>query len=292
MTSPLGAASVNGLISSLSEARLPALDRGLLFGHALFETLLVLKGHMVSWEAHWQRLSQGCKRTLITLPCEEILNTQACQVVAAATERLGRTPEKMQLRIVVTGGSHLALWDDSILHDEAHVVMLCREAPNIVARQKGITLKMLEDMRPVAFVDLKSCNYLPNMLALAAARRAGYDDSVFVSPQGFLTECTTASLVWIDTDGTICSTPAAGQCLPGTTIETLARALEKAEHPFAWRTLHQDHLPQIRGMFMVSSVRGLVPIRQIDSLDLPLAPCGAMLTELLNLAQEAQAESS
>lgn len=289
----IGAACVNGKITPLAQATLPLLDRGFLFGHSVFETILVLQGRLILWGDHLARLKHGCARALIPCPDEDEILTWIRETVRLATSEIGHVPNKMQLRVVISGGGSLSLWDDSILTATPHVAMFCREAASLPAHSldRGISLKTTSETRGTAFLDIKSSAYLPNILALADARNAGFDDAVFVNASNELTECTTASLVWMNMQGEFCTCPEAGNCLPGTTILALMNALERAGRRLHKRALSLDDLPSARALFMVSSVRGAVPVARVDDTAFPVqAEVARQIEAGLAAEQERNAE--
>ncbi len=109
MHEEVGVAVVNGKVFQLSEASIPILDRGLLFGHSVFETILVEKGQMVQWERHYLRLSAGCHKSLIRVPEKENIE----QMIQLAIEENIKYSQmqiyKMAIRIIVTGGTSINL---------------------------------------------------------------------------------------------------------------------------------------------------------------------------------------
>ena len=51
-------------------------DRGLLYGDGLFETMAVCNSEIQLWEAHWQRLTFGCKQLSIELPDQNTIEEE------------------------------------------------------------------------------------------------------------------------------------------------------------------------------------------------------------------------
>lgn len=263
----IGVAIVNGKIQPLAQANIPLCDRGFLFGHSLFETLLVHKGKIVGWEDHFARLKQGCTRTFIALPDEEYLKELAQTAVEENIKQSGRVNLKANLRIIVTGGSSLDL---PIKRENGHlpksnVVILCRNVsgPQVELYEKGTTLFSFQDFRNSSLIELKSTNYLFNLIAIETARTHGFDDALFYRDE-FFTESTTANFIWFDENKTIYSAPPHENCLAGTTLSLLKKMLDEMQMPFQWKALGKHQLPQVCGCALVSSVRGVLPVRQID----------------------------
>lgn len=262
-----GSASVNGEISSLDRAQIPLLDRGFLFGHGVFETVLVLDGGLVLWKEHMARLSAGCKKARIVMPSVELLLEQALNLTRDNIKNSGRTEEKMQLRIVITGGNSYNLWESEQDTRPPNIIMFCRNIPGVSAAwyREGISLQSSLESRASHTIDIKSTNYFLHMLALATAQDSGNEDAIFVTSDGEFRESTTASFLWIDSDGNLATCPTEQRCLPGTTLIALKRALAKKGDCLLETALTRATLGKARGAAILSATRGLVPVRSIDN---------------------------
>ena len=281
-----GVAVVNGKALRLDQARLPVDDRGFLFGHAVFETILVLQGRVIAWNDHMARLARGCDRVHIRMPDVRLLRNQLREAVALNTKETGALARKVSVRLIVTGGSSTTLAvprGEDGTPNEPNVVILCKDAPGTSASlmKKGVALATFGEARTMPLVDVKSTNYLWNLLALEHARAKGADDAVFVTSDGYLSECTTANFVWVNADRLVCAMPNKDHCLPGTTLQALSRALRKHEHMINEAPLHVSDLGAAACCLALSSVRGLVPVKSIDGHTFDLEN-SAELVEYLN----------
>ncbi len=263
---------IDGQLSSLVEARIPVTDRGFLFGHAIFETILAIGDGLVFWEAHAARLRAGSLRARIQCPTEEELLGAISVALEAMREKFGATDQsRMSVRLILTGGNGLNLAptrsEEGSLA-KGRVVVMCKPATVLSDTQwnQGFTLKTCSDSRNKELVDIKSSNYLWNMMCLDDALIEGYDDALFVNASGEISEASTSSFVWMSRDeNCIYSAPQESNVLPGTTLMCLQNALEALGHSVKWRSLRVENLNEAAACALISSVRGLVPIRQIDN---------------------------
>jgi D-alanine transaminase len=287
-----GSALINNQLSTIEEAKIPLLDRGFLFGHGVFETVLVLDGGLVLWNEHLDRLASGCKKARITQPSKEELLQKCKQLVEDNVSRSGGIAEKMQLRIIVTGGNHPVLWDKSQEQREPNIILFCRNIPGVSEDwyRNGISLKSAPESRAQHTIDIKSTNYLLHMLALADACDAGHEDALFVTPDGEFRECTTASFLWITNSGEIASCPHEQRCLPGTTLLALKRALERQGEHLQEIALKRSALPQARGAAILSATRGVVPVRAIDQHVFDVPTLSERFAELNSILKKEQKE--
>lgn len=273
-----GIVLINDKVTSLEEAQIPLTDRGFLFGHALFETILVYKGNIIHWKAHFNRLKQGCTKAFLSFPNEKSLFNLAKKAVDENIKQQGFIAEKISLRIMVTGGNSLdfPIQKKEGKLPESSIMIICRDAagPSKEQYENGIKLYPCLDFRNQALLDVKSNSYLFNLMCLENARAHSFDDALFYK-DGFFTESTTANFIWFDQDQNVYSTPFDQNCLAGTTLSLLVNAFGKYKIPFAWKALPAplsspsaalSSRDLIAGCALVSSIRGILPIKQIDQI--------------------------
>ena len=258
-------------LSSIESATIPITDRGLLFGHAIFETMLALGGDLVLWEEHLARLRAGALRARLGCPDEPTLRhaLQECMshFINSHDPALSK---KFSVRLILTGGDGLSLQpkrDEQGLLATARIIVICRPAsgPSEEMRRRGYALKVGADARSKELVDIKSCSYLWNLMCLDDALIDGFDDALLVNPNGEISESTTASFIWMTkTDQVLCSAPQENNVLPGTTLLCLQNALAALGHDIRWQALKVGRYEDVLACALVSSVRGLVPVGRID----------------------------
>ncbi len=84
------------LVNGLPVEHISVSDRGLQYGDGLFETLAIDAGRPLLWDAHLQRLLDGCRRLAIPAPATDVLADEAGQLCAGQARAV--------LKIVVTRG--------------------------------------------------------------------------------------------------------------------------------------------------------------------------------------------
>ena len=75
--------SARVLVDGVADASVAALDRGLLYGDGLFETVLFVDGHAPLWARHMTRLTDGCARLALPMPDPALLAAEAARVIEA-----------------------------------------------------------------------------------------------------------------------------------------------------------------------------------------------------------------
>ncbi len=255
----------------MNQAKIPLTDRGLLFGHSVFETILVLKGKIVFWQKHINRMKHGCLKTNIPIFDEKRLQQRAESLIQRLiSNNENKIPERISLRIIITAGASytLSLLEDVFTPCEylfAKVISSYSQSDKI----KSVSLMSFLDQRNKSLIDVKSCNYLFNYLCIDKSTKKGFDDAIFIDEKGFFTEGTTFNFIWIKDEKTICCSPLEENCLPGTTLAQLIERIAQTDFCLAWEALHQKEMTNILGCAILSSTRLIIPVARIDDFHFP-----------------------
>lgn len=259
--------SVNGKITSPEEAMIPALDRGFLFGDNVFETFVAFHGKILDLDRHLARLRKSAAELMMEVPFSD---EELIFELQSLAEKVGAA--KTSLRLVITRGEGLGLKFDQKL--KPNKIIYCTEAPKLEASiySDGISLKRMAspfiDRGPAA----KTGNYLRAIVALLRAERAGMQDILWTNSEKEITEASTANIFFIGREGDnvfVKTPPAHSGILLGITRETIMQLLNNAKIPVSEEVIFADELPRFDEAFVCSTVRGLVPVNQIDNHKLP-----------------------
>ncbi|WP_189198251.1 aminotransferase class IV [Micromonospora fulviviridis] len=260
------------------EAVLRGDDRGVLHGDGLFETLHLRGGQPWLLDAHLARLRAGAAVIGLALPPTDVL------VELLDTVRAGWPPEvEGALRLVCTRGPEGG--------GPATIYATLGEVPAAArrARRDGVTVATLPlgvaaRSRPELGwlpAGVKSTSYAVSTAARRWAERAGVDDVLWVSTDGYVLEAPTANVVWL-TGTALCTVPAAQTgILPGVTATWLL------DHAHELGLQPEERLPtptdlhKADAIWLTSSLRGLAEIRSLDKSPRPHSPVTAPLLTLL-----------
>ena len=69
------------IINGESGNLISSLDRGLLYGDGVFETIAIKHGQPQFWPEHFERLRQGCSKLNLTGLSESILTSELSQLI-------------------------------------------------------------------------------------------------------------------------------------------------------------------------------------------------------------------
>ena len=239
---------LNGVLTPAGEAVLPATDRALTHGLGLYETLKLVAGVPVFFEEHVTRLEHGILALGIDTEIDRTVLADQIRRLSAASDVLDGA-----CRLLVTAGAPGGTPSMLIQAD----VRLFPQRPLHVVTYRGVRVS----------AQYKAMTVMQSYLAQQTAARAGVDDALLVDGEGRIFEGATSNVFVVRAGGLI-TPPAEGDILPGVLrakVEELAAAAGMTVIE-AW--VRVADLRPDDGMMLTSSVRGVVPVDNVDGVRL------------------------
>lgn len=182
------------LVNGSTQDSLPVTDRGLAYGHGLFETIRVAHGVPLLWAEHMERMREGCERLRIDWP--EDMETS----LAADAERLCAGSDAM-LKLMITAGSG-GLGYRLPSKQKPLRIVTCYPLPDYpeAYQSQGITLftcRQRLGMQPI-LAGIKHLNRLEQVLASGEWQNTGAQEGVMLDQRGYVIEGTRTNLVAVD----------------------------------------------------------------------------------------------
>lgn len=270
-------ANTNGRLHSAAEPSISPLNRGFLYGDAIYEVWRTYADTLFAWEEHFVRLEASARALHLTLPASrEQIRSEIQRTVAAYRTATGPRTD-LYIRLQVTRGAG-AIGLDPALADRSDFVLLVQPCPVNSARvlQTGITLSIAQSLRrnPVEALNpaWKTGNYLNNILGLREARARGADDVVMLNLDGELTEAATSNIAFVR-DGEVVTSGLESGILEGITRGLLLRQIG-ADAGIRVRTtkLFPADLGAMQECFLLSTTKDLTPVGAIDTARFTVGP--------------------
>lgn len=272
-------ANTGGRLHPADEPSISPLNRGFLYGDAIYEVWRTYHGVVFAWDEHWERLQASAAALSLDLPLgrEELRE----QVGRTVTEFVRRTDwrEDVYIRLQITrGGGPIGL--DPALADRPDYVLLVqvnRDFPPEKMRL-GLRLSLARELRrnDRRTIDpaWKTGNYLNNLLGLREARSRGADEVVMINLQDEITEAATSNVHFVK-DGAVL-TPALGSgLLAGVTRRLLVtRIAPAAGVAMREATLKVSDLGGLDECFLTSTTKDVTPVAAIDKHRFPVEADG------------------
>lgn len=253
---PTPFAILNGELLPAGQAGFPAHHQSLVDSFGIYETVLVQNGRFFQLDRHMNRLGQSAEILALDLPAP-------LEEIADWARRLAATMQTPcgLLRIVAYGsdGVHGPVCGLYVKPCPQHKAATFEQGVAAVTSEG-------ERFRPLA----KSTNCLAQALARSKAHAAGAHEGLIVDRHGHITEGSTSNLLAVR--GGVLLRPLAGTALEGVTEGVTLQLAAELGIPVQLAPLPVADVPTWDEVFITSTNRRIIPLRQIDDVALPASP--------------------
>ena len=195
-------ANTNGRLHPATEPSIAPLNRGFLYGDAIYEVWRTYHGVIFAWDEHWARLRRSAESLFLKLEVTpESVLAEVRRTVAAYRAAVPGAGE-LYIRLQVTRGMG-AIGLDVALADRADFLLLVQPCPVLTPQvaAAGVRLAVPTALRrnPVQSLDpaWKTGNYLNNLLCLREARSRGADDALILNLAGEIAEASVSNIAFV-----------------------------------------------------------------------------------------------
>ena len=264
------------LINGLHDDFITANDRGLMYGDGVFRTMLVRNGRLLHWQQHYNKLQHDCGALGIECPAKPILDTELEQqirlrsdgiakiIITRGTGSRGYAPPANSLPTRILSLGSLPAYPDSYA--------------NLGVRMHICSLRLGHQPR---LAGIKHLNRLENVLAAAEWNDADIAEGLLLDETGHIIEATRSNLFMVK-DGTL-STPDLSRCgVAGLQRERVIAWAKQAGVVCNIANLLLDELLAADEVFVVNSVIGLWPVREMPGFQRSHFPISLLIQDWLN----------
>lgn len=215
-------------------------DAGYTHGLGVFETLPVVRGNPLHLDRHLARLAHAAPRLGLKVPASQEIREGVQAVTAACGGHFQR------LRITLT---------DSL------VISSVTAEPWTGPMTAVVAPWVRNERSPLA--GLKCTSYADNVLAYRWAQKKKADEALLFDSTGRLCEGTLSN-VFVVLDGEVLTPSLDTGCLPGIVRALVLEHLEHEHRPAHETAIDHDTLARADEVFLTNSVRGVVPVSDLD----------------------------
>ncbi len=254
-------ANVNGQITPIEEARISILDRGFLYGDSVYEVFRTYSGVPLFCDEHFDRMENSARLVFMRISqTREAMLEEMRRTAAAANVPAG---QDIYVRWHVTRGSGaLDLVPSRNL--ESSYVIIVKEVPhwNPEFYSRGMRLAVTSVRRnPVEALspDIKSGNYLNNILGVSEAVELGANDCLMLNPSGLVTEASNSNVFFV-IDGRLMTPSVESGVLRGITKAAIAQLGEETGCVLHEQKIPASQLAKASECFVTSATREVMPV--------------------------------
>lgn len=270
---------VNGKWIPKSRASVSVFDHGFLYGDGVFEGIRAYNGLVFKLKEHIDRLYESAhtlilgvplskdemRRSIIqTLKKNRLKSAYIRVVISRGVGDLGLDPRKCPKATVIIITDSIKLYPKSLYTKGLEIIT--------VATSRNLP----EALNP----QIKSLNYLNNILAKIEAINAGYEEALLLSSQGYVSECTGENIFMIKGNALLTPPPYVG-ILRGITRGAvmglgLGLGMEVREE-----VLTRHDVYNADEVFLTGTAAEIVPIVKVDNRKIGTGKPGRITGDLL-----------
>ena len=213
---------LGGVVTHPFLMTIPVDDHVVHRGDGIFEAFKCVNGNIYNLQAHLQRLERSARAVYLTLPAtlERITN------LVIGTIRIAGTRDCLIRLFVSRGPGGFTTNPYECPSSQIYIVVCGPSSPPEEHSTEGVFVKSSSiPIKKSYFANIKSCNYLPNVLMKKEAVDAGVQYTISTDENGFLGEGSTENVGLVTSEGVL-NFPRFSRILRGTTV---TRAADLAE---------------------------------------------------------------
>lgn len=205
--------SINGRIVLRASAKVSIFDNAFLYAEGLFETFLVVDGHILFSDIHLDRLYRGAKAIDLAIPASR----KQIESWLAATAK--KHPDRiLKLRLTVSAGES-ARWIGTQGKPQIIIIASPHDMP---MHPFALWLSPNRVDQDSEFRQIKTLSYVIQASALRQAKAHKCHDALLLNQRGNIAEVTSANIFWVR-NGRIFTPPLSAGCLDGVTRRIVIR---------------------------------------------------------------------
>jgi len=252
---------LNGKLVDKSQAKVSVFDHGYLYGDGAFEGIRSYKRNVFKLKEHIDRLYETAHTMMMEISLDKKQMIQAIVQTLKANQL-----SDAYIRVVVSRGEGDLGLDPRKCKGKTNIVII---ADKIVLYpeelyQKGmdiITVPTTRNLAEALNPQLKSLNYLNNILAKIEASNSGYAEALMLDAQGYVAECT-GDNIFILKNGELMTPPNA--CLRGITRNAVMALAKKDKIPASEKLMTRHEVYTADECFLTGTAAEIIPIVKVD----------------------------
>jgi len=271
---------INGKFYDKKDAKVSVFDHGFLYGDGVFEGVRVYDRLIFKFKEHIDRLYESAHSIMLKIPLtksefiqatvktlkENKLNNAYLRIIASRGEGdLGLDPRKCSGKAsVVIIAANVSLYPEKLYKEGMDIITV------------STTRNAHEALNP----QIKSLNYLNNILAKIEATNSGYEEALMLNDQGYVAECT-GDNIFIVKKNELYTPPECMGALSGVTRDVvlgIAKKMKLVTHEHVF-TRHELYVAD--ECFLTGTAAEIIPVVKVDGRTIGTGKPGKMTLDLL-----------
>ncbi|MDR1417773.1 MAG: branched-chain-amino-acid transaminase [Endomicrobium sp.] len=272
---------LNGELVKKEAAKISVFDHGLLYGDGVFEGIRAYNNRVFRLKEHLERLWSSAKVINLTIPI-----TQKEMEKAVIKTLLENKLSDAYIRLIITRGCGDLGIDPNKCNSSASIIIIA-DSISLYPKElyeKGmeiVTVSTRRVMQDSLSPNIKSLNYLNNILAKIQATKSGAMEALMLNSQGYVAECTIDN-IFIVKNGTLLTPHSSEGALMGITRDAIIElAKNKLKIPVKQERISLYDVYTADECFLTGTSAEVIPVICVDSRKIADARPGEVTLKLI-----------
>jgi len=254
---------LNGKLVEKEDAKISVFDHGFLYGDGVFEGIRAYDCLVFKLKEHIDRLFESAHSIMLPIKLSKE------KMIEAVTETLKANGLKdAYIRLIVSRGEgDLGLDPRKCKGNETIVVITDRIALySEKLYREGmaiITVPTIRNLPEALNPQIKSLNYLNNILAKIEAVNCGYEEALMLDHLGYVAECTGDNIFVVEKEE-LYTPPQCMGTLRGITRDAVLAVARKSKIPTHEHVLTRHELYNSQECFLTGTAAEIIPVVKVD----------------------------
>jgi branched-chain amino acid aminotransferase len=276
---------INGKFYEKNEAKISVFDHGLLYGDGVFEGIRAYNKLVFKLDEHISRLYESAHSIMLKIP----LNKDQLVKAVIQTLKINKLNDAY-IRLIVTRGEGDLGLDPRKCFGKASVIIIADKVklyPENLYKNgmEIITVSTTRNSHSALNPQIKSLNYLNNILAKIEAVHLGYEEALMLNDSGYVAECT-GDNVFMISENELYTPPECMGALRGVTRGAVLKVARAAKIPTHEHVFTRHELYTAEECFLTGTAAEIIPIVKVDGRVIGSGKPGKMTLELMKKFHE------
>ena len=254
---------LNGKLVDKKDAKVSVFDHGYLYGDGVFEGIRSYGCLVFKLKEHIDRLYESARSIMLNISLSKKQMTEAVIKTLKANKL-----KDGYIRLVVSRGQGDLGLDPRKCKGNETVVIIADTITLYPKKlyQKGmeiITVPTVRNIPEALNPQIKSLNYLNNILAKIEAINSGYQEALMLDHLGYVAECT-GDNIFLVKDGELYTPPQCMGTLRGITRDTVLDIAKRIKIPTHEHVITRHELYIGDECFLTGTAAEIVPVVKVD----------------------------
>ena len=253
---------INGKFFDKKDAKISVFDHGLLYGDGVFEGIRSYNKLVFKLKEHVDRLYETAHTIMLKIPMTKQ------QMIKAIIDTLKTNKlTDAYVRLVVTRGSGDLGLDPRKCKGNATIIIIADKIKLYPQSYKNgmeiISVPTIRNLPEALNPQLKTLNYLNNILAKIEAINAGFQEAIMLDHLGYVTECT-GDNIFIVRKNQIYTPPQCMGTLRGITRDTILEIASKMKLSVHQHVITRHEVYISDESFLTGTAAEIIPVIKVD----------------------------